>query len=190
MDFAITREDASSFLHLLQEFDSDVFLLIKPNEGGPPAGGFIIREDGRILSDQALCAIPPGRDDGRTGSPRDSGPSSASGTGVATSTAAATGGADRAIGGARPVSWRARARIWVVAAAVTALSVGLFFAIPRHVPGVAPVKPGPSPALSVTKAETVSGCPGTINCRVVADMPCCGLRTGKRRSDWNSMRSS
>ena len=49
-DFAITREDAALFSAYFRNA-SDVFLLIKPNDGGPPTGGFVIREEGRILSD-------------------------------------------------------------------------------------------------------------------------------------------
>ena len=49
-DFAITAEDASLFSTYCPKA-SDVFLLIKSNEVGPPTGGFIIREDGKVLSD-------------------------------------------------------------------------------------------------------------------------------------------
>ncbi len=49
-DFAITAEDASLFSTYCPK-TSDVFLLIKSNEVGPPTGGFIIREDGKVLSD-------------------------------------------------------------------------------------------------------------------------------------------
>ena len=50
-DFAIAEEDASLFSTYFRD-PSDVFLLIKPSEGGgPPTGGFIIREEGKVLSD-------------------------------------------------------------------------------------------------------------------------------------------
>jgi hypothetical protein len=49
-DFAITAEDASLFSTYCPK-TSDVFLLIKSNEVGPPTGGFIIREGGQVLSD-------------------------------------------------------------------------------------------------------------------------------------------
>ena len=49
-DFAITPEDASLFSTYCPKA-SDVFLLIKSNEAGPPTGGFIIREGGKVLSD-------------------------------------------------------------------------------------------------------------------------------------------
>jgi hypothetical protein len=49
-DFAITAEDASLFSTYCPKA-SDVFLLIKSNEVGPPTGGFIIREGGNVLSD-------------------------------------------------------------------------------------------------------------------------------------------
>ena len=66
--------------------------------------------------------------------------------------AAALGGSDGAAGrAARLKSMRARASIWLVAVAVTALMVGLFFAIPRRVPSLAPVRSVPVPALNVTK---------------------------------------
>jgi hypothetical protein len=46
---------------------------------------------------------------------------------------------------------RARAFIWLVAAAVAALTVGLFYAIPRRVPSLAPGRSVPVPVLNVTK---------------------------------------
>jgi len=148
-DFAITREDAALFSAYFRNA-SDVFLLIKPNDGGPPTGGFVIREEGRILSDSPYAqfllpgamSVPAVRETpARTPqavqeSPQQTPPRRA----VQIVQSAAP----------RPKSWKARARIWIVAAAVTVLSVALFFAIPRRVPGLSPAKPAPSPALNVT----------------------------------------
>ena len=56
-DFAITMEDASLFSSYFRE-PSDVFLLIKPNEGGPFTAGFIIRESGKVVSDSPYVQFP------------------------------------------------------------------------------------------------------------------------------------
>jgi hypothetical protein len=56
-DFAITSEDAALFSTYCRKA-SDVFLLIKSNEVGPPTGGFIIREDGKVLSDSPYVQFP------------------------------------------------------------------------------------------------------------------------------------
>ena len=143
-DFAITKEDAALFSAYFRN-SSDVFLLIKPNEGGPPLGGFVIREDGKIVSDSPYLQFPLA---GTVGVPavheqppepvQELPPAPRRPVQIVQSAAL------------RPPSWKARARVWVVAAAVTALSVGLFFAIPRRVPGLPPPKPQPSPALNVT----------------------------------------
>jgi hypothetical protein len=47
--FAITREDAALLSGYFRNA-SDVFLLIKPNDGGPPSASFMIREEGLIFS--------------------------------------------------------------------------------------------------------------------------------------------
>ena len=55
--FAITTEDAALFSTYFRKA-SDVFLLIKSNGDGPPAAGFLIREDGRVLSDTPYVSVP------------------------------------------------------------------------------------------------------------------------------------
>ena len=47
--FAITEEDAVLFSTYFP-VESDVFLLLKSNDFGPPTGGFVIREGGEVLS--------------------------------------------------------------------------------------------------------------------------------------------
>src|SRR5215475_2001886 len=47
--FALTVEDDYLYSTYFRK-SSDVFLLIKSNEGAPPTGGFIIREGGRVLA--------------------------------------------------------------------------------------------------------------------------------------------
>ena len=56
-DFAITEEDAAIFASYFPKA-SDVFLLIKSNEGAPPTGGFIIREGGEILTNTPYDEFP------------------------------------------------------------------------------------------------------------------------------------
>src|SRR6185369_13401982 len=68
-DFAIAEEDAFLFSTYFRE-PSDVFLLIKPGEGGSAIGGFVIREEGKVLSDtpyaqfrlEATISIPAARE--------------------------------------------------------------------------------------------------------------------------------
>ena len=91
-DFAITKEDAGLFSAYFRN-SSDVFLLIKPNEGGPPLGGFVIREEGKNRLEQSLFANPACRDRGRAGNARGR-PGDC--TGIATGTP--PGGADCASG--------------------------------------------------------------------------------------------
>jgi hypothetical protein len=65
---------------------------------------------------------------------------------------ATPGGSDGAASrAARLKAMTARASIWLAAAAVTTLTVGLYFAIPRRVPNLAPVRSVRVPALNVTK---------------------------------------
>jgi hypothetical protein len=56
-DFCITDEDAALFSRYFPKA-SDVFLLIKSNEGGAPTGGFIIREAGAVLSRRPYTEFP------------------------------------------------------------------------------------------------------------------------------------
>ena len=55
--FAITAEDAFLFSTYFPKA-SDVFLLIKRNEDGPPTGGFIIREGGKVASERPYALFP------------------------------------------------------------------------------------------------------------------------------------
>jgi hypothetical protein len=55
--FGITMEDAYLFSTYFRKA-SDVFLLIKSNEGAPPTAGFIIREDGKVLADSPYLQFP------------------------------------------------------------------------------------------------------------------------------------
>jgi hypothetical protein len=55
--FAMTMEDSYLYSTYFREA-SDVFLLIKSNEGSPPTGGFIIREGGKILADTPYAQFP------------------------------------------------------------------------------------------------------------------------------------
>ena len=56
-NFAITAEDAFLFSTYFPKA-SDVFLLIKRNEDGPPTGGFIIREGGKVVSERPYALFP------------------------------------------------------------------------------------------------------------------------------------
>ena len=57
-DFAMTVEDASLSHSTYFRNASDVFLLIKSNEEGPPTGGFIIREKGKVVSSSPYVQFP------------------------------------------------------------------------------------------------------------------------------------
>lgn len=56
-DFAITPEDAALFSSHFPA-PSHVFLLIKSHDDGPPTGGFIIREGGKVLSQRPYAEFP------------------------------------------------------------------------------------------------------------------------------------
>lgn len=56
-DFAVTVEDIDLFSGYFGRA-SDIFLLIKSNEMGPPTAGFIIREDGRVRANTPYLAFP------------------------------------------------------------------------------------------------------------------------------------
>ena len=72
-DFAITADDASLFSTYCTKA-SDVFLLIKSNEVGPPTGGFIIREGGKSPVRYPLRAIRAGLDSRHSGRSRSARP--------------------------------------------------------------------------------------------------------------------
>src|SRR5436190_1265647 len=55
--FGITVEDAYVYSAYFRKA-SDVFLLIKSNEGAAPTAGFIIREGGKVLSDTPCLVFP------------------------------------------------------------------------------------------------------------------------------------
>ena len=142
-DFAIAEEDAFLFSTYFRE-PSDVFLLIKPGEGGSPIGGFVIREEGKVLSDtpyvqfrlEGMISIPASRE-----------------TPVrATEESQAPVRAVRTIPPPAPreKTWKARRTIWPVAAGVMALAAALFFGIRMRHPDSIPAKPGLPLALNVT----------------------------------------
>ena len=142
-DFAIAEEDAFLFSTYFRE-PSDVFLLIKPGEGGSPIGGFVIREEGKVLSDtpyaqfrlEGTISIPAARE-----------------TPVrATEESQAPVRAIRTIPPPAPreKTWKARRTIWPVAAGVMALAAALFFGIRMRAPDATPAKPGQPLALNVT----------------------------------------
>src|SRR4029077_16349134 len=115
---------------------SDVFLLIKPGEGGSPIGGFIIREEGKVLSDtpyahfrlEGMMSIPAARE-----------------TPVrATEESREPVRAVRTLPPPAPLksTWKARRTNWPAAAGVMALVAALFFGIRMRAPDPVSVKPG------------------------------------------------
>jgi len=142
-DFAIAEEDAFLFSTYFKE-PSDVFLLIKPSEVGSPIGGFIIREEGKVISDtpyaqfrlEGTIAIPAARE-----TPvRAIGESQAPVPAVRTIPPPAQ----------REKTWKARRTIWPVAAGVMVLAAALIFGIRMRAPHSTPAKPGLPLALNVT----------------------------------------
>src|SRR5215471_8242309 len=61
-EYAITSDDQTLFASYFVK-PSDVFLLIKSNEGAPPTGGFLIREGGRIVANTPYADFPLVRPD-------------------------------------------------------------------------------------------------------------------------------
>jgi len=141
-DFAIAEEDAFLFSTYFRE-PSDVFLLIKPGEGGSAIGGFVIREEGKVLSDtpyaqfrlEGTISIPAARE----------------------TPVRATEGSQAPVRAVRTIpppaprekTWKARRTIWPVAAGVMALAAALFLGIRMREPGPAHGNPGQPLALNV-----------------------------------------
>jgi len=145
-DFAISEEDASLFSTYFGN-PSDVFLLIRPNEGGPPTAGFVIREGGKVLSDtpyaefrlEGALAIPAARETPVRPVQESLPPVRP----IRTVPPPAP----------RPSAWKARRRFWPIAAAVAVLTVGLFFVMRRRSPDPVSDGPGRSLGLNVTNVE-------------------------------------
>ena len=146
-DFAITEEDASLFSTYFRD-PSDVFLLIKPDEGGPPTGGFIIREGGKVLSDspyaqfrlEGMIAIPAARETpvrAAAGTP---------GTGSGDSDRSTSGAARKPPGRRGGRSGRSPLAPWSWPWVSTLLFIGAF-------PMRYPANPGRSLGLNVTSVE-------------------------------------
>jgi hypothetical protein len=142
-DFAITVEDASLFSSYFRKA-SDVFLLIKSNEGGPPTGGFIIREGGKVLSYSPYAQFPldltigiPAARETQVGS-------------VETPPAPPRAAQIVQLPAPRRTTRKMRWPIWLATAGAMALAVGLPFGIQRRIPGSIPAKPALSLALNVT----------------------------------------
>jgi hypothetical protein len=142
-DFAITVEDASLFSSYFRKA-SDVFLLIKSNDGGPPTGGFIIREGGKVLSYSPYAQFPL---DLTIGIPAARETSVCS---VETPPAPPRAAQIVQLPAPRRTTRKMRWPIWLATAGAMALAVGLPFGIQRRIPGSIPVKPALSLALNVT----------------------------------------
>lgn len=146
-DFAITVEDASLFSTYFRKA-SDVFLLIKSNDGGPPTGGFVIWEGGKVLSDSPYVqfpldrtiVIPAARETPVPASPALPAPLRAAQTVQSPAPQRAT--------------WRSKWPMWLAAAGGVVLAVGLPFGIQRRIPASVPVKADRSLALSVIHTGT------------------------------------
>ena len=144
-DFAITAEDASLFSTYFSKA-SDVFLLIKSNEGGPPTGGFIIREGGKVLSDSPYSQFPFDRTNVMPAARQN--PVSAMPTSQAPHPAA------QVVQPPAPswTGWMVRRPVWLATAVAVALCVALSIGIRKRSAGSMPAKPGLSLALNVTNA--------------------------------------
>jgi hypothetical protein len=148
-DFSITAEDTALFSTYFRNA-SDVFLLIKSNDEGPPTGGFIIREEGQIQSESPYAQFPF---DWKAGirSTRE--------TRVLDVT---TPRAPRPVARIAPfptgprtnhmVAWPVRLTAAAGAALAVALTVGLSVGLLRYAPGPTPAVPPRSLALSVAAA--------------------------------------
>ena len=142
-DFAIADEDAFLFSTYFRE-PSDVFLLIKPGEGGSPIGGFVIREEGKVLSEtpyahfrlEGMISIPAARE----------------------TPVRATEEPRRPVRAVRNIPppappqkiFKARPPLWLVASGAVVLAAALIFGIRLRAPDSTPRKPRPPLALNVT----------------------------------------
>jgi hypothetical protein len=141
-DFAISMEDDFLFSTYFRKA-SDVFLLIKRNDDGPPTGGFVIREDGKVLSRSPYAQFPlrPARVAPAarvTPAPEPQTPREP----------------PRAAQNVQPAAtpqsiWTWRRPIWIATASAIALAAILFFGIQRHIPDSKAAAPEPPLALNV-----------------------------------------
>jgi hypothetical protein len=144
-NFAITAEDASLFSRFFPAA-SHVFLLIKSNDDGPPTGGFIIREGGKVLSDSPYAQFPL---------PLTTVMATARETRVpALHTSQAPPRVAPIVPPPAPLrtGWMVRRPVWLATAAAVALCVALSVGIRKRSPGSIPAKPGLPLALNVTTA--------------------------------------
>jgi hypothetical protein len=141
--FAITVEDASLFSTYFP-IASDVFLLIKSNEGAHPTAGFIIREEGKVLCDSPYVQFPLDPT-------------------IVMPAASETAVPALPMPQARPrvaqivqpparrrTTWTVRGPMWLATAGAMVLAVVLPFGIHWRLPGSIPAQPGLPLALSVT----------------------------------------
>jgi hypothetical protein len=150
-DFAITAEDAHLFSTYCPKA-SDVFLLIKSNGAGPPMGGFIIREGGKVISDSPYVQFPLDW---------------TLGIRAARETPVRAVEVSPALPPVAPVQLPPAPRVttwlpqrapvvrwpsWLVTAGVLGLAVGLYFGILRRPLVPSPANASPPLALSVTAA--------------------------------------
>ena len=149
-DFAITVEDASLFSDYFRKA-SDVFLLIKPNDYGPPTGGFIIREGGKILSPSPYVQVPLDRAIVIPAARETSIPALPASPAPPRPPQIVQPSAPERTTWMR-TTWMVRWPIWLAAAGAMAVAVGLPFGIQRRIPGPPPAKPRVALALSVTNS--------------------------------------
>lgn len=150
-DFAITMEDAALFSSYFRK-SSDVFLLIKSNDGAAPTGGFIIREGGRVVSyspyldfafDRPVVIPATAETIVRPLPPQDV---------LAPLPLYVPPPAHQNFVSPAPErnAQALRWPIWLVAAVGLALTIGLAIGIPGRRPALSPSKPGPSLGLTVS----------------------------------------
>ena len=140
--FAITLEDQYVYDSYFGKA-SDVFLLIKSNDGGPPTGGFLIREGGKIRSATPYAEFP---------------------LLLNLSAPPASAAAVAVLPASDPIPvpaptprrrWNVRVPVWAAGAGAAAFSVGLAFGVWAHVPRAA-LAPGDSP-LDLSVSDTGHG---------------------------------
>jgi hypothetical protein len=142
-NFAITVEDAALFSTYFRKA-SDVFLLIRSTDDGPPKGGFIIREGGKILSSSPYAQFSLDRASVTPAAPEMPVPATEKSQEPPQAAQADPPPAPRR---ANPFG---RWPMWLAAASGVVLAVGLPFVIQTHIPASIPAKPVPSLALKVT----------------------------------------
>ncbi len=142
-DFAISMEDDFLFSTYFRKA-SDVFLLIKRNDDGPPTGGFVIREEGKVLSRSPYAEFPL--------RPAMVAPAARVTPAPAPQTPQAP---PRVAQNVQPAAtarsiWTGRRPIWLATASAIALAAILFFGMQRHIPDSKAAEPEPPLALNVT----------------------------------------